>query len=92
MAAYPPDRVNGRTVRHMALKEANTTFARGALHDTVSQNGQKAASPAIEQGVGRMPLIDVSFAEGPLSPEAQRQLLDTMWSSARRWELIEANE
>jgi hypothetical protein len=39
-----------------------------------------------------MPLIDVIFAEGSLSPEAQRQLLDTMWSSALRWEAIEANE
>ena len=39
-----------------------------------------------------MPLIDVIFAEGSLSPEAQRQLLDTMWSSALRWEAIEATE
>src|SRR5258707_8078141 len=39
-----------------------------------------------------MPLIDVIFAEGSLSPEAQRQLLNTMWSSALRWEAIEANE
>jgi hypothetical protein len=39
-----------------------------------------------------MPLIDVIFAEGSLSPEAQRQLLDTMWSSGLRWEAIEANE
>src|SRR5260221_3385458 len=39
-----------------------------------------------------MPLIDVIFAEGTLSPEAQRHLLDTMWSSALRWEAIEANE
>jgi hypothetical protein len=44
MAACPPNRGNDSTVRHMALKEANTTFARGALHDTVSQNGQEAAS------------------------------------------------
>jgi phenylpyruvate tautomerase PptA (4-oxalocrotonate tautomerase family) len=39
-----------------------------------------------------MPLIDVIFAEGSLSPEAQRQLLNTMWSSALRWEAIEANK
>src|SRR5258708_28287693 len=39
-----------------------------------------------------MPLTDVIFAEGSLSPEAQRQLVDTMWSSALRWEAIEANE
>jgi hypothetical protein len=39
-----------------------------------------------------MPLIDVFFAKGSLSPEAQRLLLNTMWSSALRWEAIEANE
>jgi phenylpyruvate tautomerase PptA (4-oxalocrotonate tautomerase family) len=39
-----------------------------------------------------MPLIDVIFAEGSLSSKAQRQLLDTMWSSALPWEAIEANE
>ena len=36
-----------------------------------------------------MPLIDVFFAKGSLSPEAQRLLLNTMWSSALRWEAIE---
>ena len=47
MAAYPRNRANDSTVSHMAVKEANTTFARGALHDTVSQNGQEAVSAAI---------------------------------------------
>jgi phenylpyruvate tautomerase PptA (4-oxalocrotonate tautomerase family) len=39
-----------------------------------------------------MPLIDVIFAEGSLKPEAQRELLSSMWACALRWEAIEANE
>jgi hypothetical protein len=39
-----------------------------------------------------MPLIDVIFAKRSVSPEAQRQLLNTIWSSALRWEVTEANE
>lgn len=39
-----------------------------------------------------MPLIDVIFANGSLNPEAQRQLFNTMWSSALRWGGDRANE
>lgn len=39
-----------------------------------------------------MPLIDFTFAEGSLSPDAQSRLATTMWSTALRWEGIEVNE
>ncbi|QBR01387.1 hypothetical protein [Paraburkholderia pallida] len=38
-----------------------------------------------------MPLIDFTFAEGSLSPDAQSRLADKMWSTALRWEGIEVN-
>lgn len=39
-----------------------------------------------------MPLFDVIFAEGSLSPDAQDTLSDQLWSTALRWEGIEVNE
>jgi phenylpyruvate tautomerase PptA (4-oxalocrotonate tautomerase family) len=39
-----------------------------------------------------MPLMDITFAEGSLSVEAQRQLLSKMWAISLRWEAIEENE
>jgi phenylpyruvate tautomerase PptA (4-oxalocrotonate tautomerase family) len=39
-----------------------------------------------------MPLIDVTFAEGSLSANAQSRLSEKLWSIALRWEGIELNE
>jgi hypothetical protein len=39
-----------------------------------------------------MPLIDVIYPIDALSPEAQKQLSETLWSKALHWEGIEANE
>lgn len=39
-----------------------------------------------------MPLIDFSYAEGSLSPDARSRRADKMWSTALRWEGIEVNE
>jgi hypothetical protein len=39
-----------------------------------------------------MPLIDVIYPADALSPEAQQQLSETLWSKALVWEGIEANE
>lgn len=38
-----------------------------------------------------MPLIDVIYPEGALTPEAEHQLATTLWSTAIRWEGIEVN-
>jgi phenylpyruvate tautomerase PptA (4-oxalocrotonate tautomerase family) len=39
-----------------------------------------------------MPLIDVIFAQGSLSADAQHKLSARLWSTALRWEGIEINE
>lgn len=39
-----------------------------------------------------MPLIDVIFAQGSLSTDAQSKLSQKLWTTALRWEGIEINE
>lgn len=39
-----------------------------------------------------MPLIDVIYQEGALSPNAQQQLTTTLWEKALRWEGIEVTD
>ena len=36
-----------------------------------------------------MPLIDVIYSEGSLSPQAQEQLVTSLWATALQWEGIE---
>ncbi len=36
-----------------------------------------------------MPLIDVIYPEGALTPKSQQELRDSLWSTALRWEGIE---
>jgi phenylpyruvate tautomerase PptA (4-oxalocrotonate tautomerase family) len=39
-----------------------------------------------------MPLIDVTYTEGSLTPKAEQELLKNLWSTAIRWEGIEVND
>lgn len=39
-----------------------------------------------------MPLIDLIYAEGSLTPKAQNSLSEKLWSTALRWEGIELNK